>query len=121
MDYRNDMFNDRHTIIYGHTIDKKLMFASLKNVLDNPSINEIEVYEDGRFQTYLIYSVYITKPVNDYLRIVFEDKEYKTFLEKTKKKSIYKYYINPKVEDKLLTLSTCFLDDQRLVIHAIKE
>ena len=52
---------------------------------------------------------------------MFEDKEYKTFLEKTKKKSIYKYYINPKVEDKLLTLSTCFLDDQRLVIHAIKE
>lgn len=120
MDYRNDYFNDMNTIIYGHTIDNKLMFASLKNILSDNSINEIEVYENEGFVKYQIFSVYIIEPVNDYLRMNFPVNEYDMFLNDIKERSIYDYGIDVNVGDKILTLSTCYQNDDRLVIHAKK-
>lgn len=121
MDYRNDSFNDNNTIIYGHTIDNKLMFASLKNILNDNSIDEIEIYEEGKFFKYKVFSVYIIDPVNDYLRINFPPEEYKMFLSDIKKRSIYNYDITPNENNKILTLSTCYKEEKRLVIHAVKE
>ena len=35
LDYRNNILNDKNTIIYGHGRVNKTMFGSLKNILDN--------------------------------------------------------------------------------------
>ena len=121
MDYRNDHFNDKNTIIYGHTINNGLMFGSLKKILKDRTINEIEVYDNGKYVKYHIFSVYIVEPVNDYLRINFSDSEYLNFLKFIKSRSAYDYGIEVNKEDKILTLSTCYQKDKRLVIHAIRE
>jgi len=126
MDYRNNIDSlDKNTIIYGHRNSKGLMFGTLKNVLDkswytnknNQIITFNSLNEDMKWQ---IFSIYTLKNTNDYLIVDFSsDTTYINFINKIKSRSIYNFGIDLGVDDKILTLSTCYNNaEYRLVVHA---
>ena len=124
MDYRNELFNNQNTIIYGHAMKNKTMFGSIKDMfksswLDNYK-HEIKIYEKNSFVTYKIISIYETEAVNDYLRTNFTNEEYKEFINKILKRSYYDFKTSVNDNDKMITLSTCSGQNKRLVVHAIR-
>ena len=66
-----------------------------------------------------IFSVYHIPTTSDYIQTVFESKqEYKKFLEMLLKRSSYDFKTSIKDSDRILTLSTCYNDKERVVLHA---
>ncbi len=126
MDYRNSLFNlDTNTIIYGHNMYYSgVMFGSLaktykKDWYSNPEnlvISFDTIFESMNYQIFSIYKVSKTK---DYLKTYFaDDNEFNSFVDMIKKRSIKDFEVDVKSGDKILTLSTCTGENQRLVIHA---
>ena len=124
MNYLNNGFNDENTILFGHHMRNKTMFAQLekykeKEFFQNDNDIKIEV-ENDKVLTYKVFSVYVTDANDNYIKTNFDNKsEYKEFLDKIKNKSIYKSDINVDENDKLITLSTCSYEfnDARMVVH----
>ncbi len=127
MDARNkrDMSDD-NTIIYGHNYyESTIMFGTLKYALNEKWIsnkkNLIISFDSlyGNLQ-YEIFSVYIVPPVNDYLRINYDNiLDRLEFFNMLKDRSIHKFDTTITGEDKILTLSTCEeKGTKRLVVHA---
>lgn len=125
LDYRNESdLNNRNSIIYGHSRLDKTMFGSLNRVLksnwynnkDNHIIRISSIKENTMWQ---IFSVYKIKAESYYITTDFNnDDEYIKFLDTIKRRSIYDFNTTLNKEDKILTLSTCFSDTERTVIHA---
>ena len=124
MNYLNNGFNDENTILFGHHMRNKTMFAQLekykeKEFFHNNNDIKIEV-ENDKVLTYKVFSVYVTDANDNYIKTNFDNKsEYKEFLDKIKNKSIYKSDINVDENDKIITLSTCSYEfnDARMVVH----
>lgn len=124
MNYLNHGFNDENTILFGHHMRNKTMFAQLekykeKEFFHNNNDIKIEV-ENDKVLTYKVFSVYVTDANDNYIKTNFDNKsEYKEFLDKIKNKSIYKSDINVDENDKIITLSTCSYEfnDARMVVH----
>ena len=124
MNYLNNGFNDENTILFGHHMRNKTMFAQLekykeKEFFQNDNDIKIEV-ENDKVLTYKVFSVYVTDANDNYIKSKFDNKsEYNEFLDKIKNKSIYKSDINVDENDKIITLSTCSyeFDDARMVVH----
>lgn len=124
MNYLNNGFNDENTVLFGHHMRNKTMFAQLKKYEEKEffygdNIIEIEI-EDGKILKYKVFSAYVTDANDNYIKTNFDDKtQYKEFLEKIKNKSIYKPDIDVTEDDKIITLSTCSyeFDDARMVVH----
>ena len=70
--------------------------------------------------TFKVFSIYTIDETNDYLYISFNEKDkYQKFLDKISKRSIEDFDVNVSSEDKIITLSTCYISEhQRLVVHA---
>jgi sortase B len=127
MDYRNDYeAKDLHTILYGHTMKDGSMFTDLikyksqEFYLKNPVINFSTLYEDLLWE---IFSIYVTDTEFYYIKTDFESSyDYKVFIEKIRKRSLYNTGVTASEKDNILTLSTCSYDfkNARLVIHARK-
>lgn len=125
LDYRNNVnLNDRNSIIYAHSRLDKSMFGSLSKVLksswyndkDNHIIRTSSLTENSLWQ---IFSVYRIKTESYYITTYFEDdNEYLEFLNTLKTRSIYDFNTNLSASDKILTLSTCYSDTERTVVHA---
>lgn len=126
MDYRNSLYNmDQNTIIYGHNMYYSgVMFGTLtkaykKDWYTNPENQIISfntIYESMNYQIFSIYKVPKTK---DYLKTYFaNDDEFNTFVKMIKDRSINDFEVEINPGDKILTLSTCTGENQRLVIHA---
>ena len=125
LDYRNDIdFLNTNTIIYGHGRVDGTMFGSLKNILNEDILNNqknfnIYLYLPNKTYTFEIFSAYHVKTTNDYLKTEFTDeKEYEKFLTLIKSRSKYKFSIDVNSHDKILTLSTCYNDREKMVVHA---
>ena len=124
MNYLNNGFNDENTILFGHHMRNKTMFAQLekykeKEFFQNDNDIKIEV-ENDKVLTYKVFSVYVTDANDNYIKTNFDNKsEYKELLDKIKNKSIYKSDINVDENDKIITLSTCSykFNDARMVVH----
>ncbi|MDD6272364.1 MAG: class B sortase, partial [bacterium] len=129
LDYRNNLENlNDNTIIYGHNMSNGTMFGSLKNVLDSSwrkNESNMIITLDTQYGQYKfkIFSAYKVDYTTDYLISNFESKEEKTnFIKLITNRSIIKTSIQAKVDDKILTLSTCSgntSNNRRLVVHAI--
>ena len=124
MNYLNNGFNDENTVLFGHHMRNKTMFAQLKKYKEKEFFygnNNIEIeIKDGKTLKYKVFSVYVTDANDNYIKTNFDNKsEYKEFLDKIKNKSIYKSDINVDENDKIITLSTCSyeFDDARMVVH----
>ena len=66
-----------------------------------------------------IFSIYHIPTSSDYLKTNFStDDEYKEFINVIKNRSIYKFNTEVTTNDKILTLSTCYRTNEKLVVHA---
>ena len=125
LDYRNNKdFSNRNNIIYGHSRLDKSMFGSLSKVLKKEWYNNrdnhiIRVSIDKENTLWQIFSVYKIKNESYYITTDFNnDNEYLEFLNKVKSRSIYDFNTKIDSNDKILTLSTCYSDTERTVVHA---
>lgn len=125
MDYRNhNEFFDTNTILYAHGRLDNTMFGSLRNVIeeswyknqDNYIINYSNDYYNTMWQ---VFSVYKIKTTNDYLNINFSSpKKYQEFIDLIKNRSVYDFKVDVTSDDKLMTLSSCYDDINKVVLHA---
>jgi len=125
LDYRNSPdFSGKNNIIYGHHRKDNTMFTTLLNALNyNWYINKdnhiIRISTESTNTLWQIISVYKTPVESYYIKTNFyTDNEYKTFLDTIVGRSIHNFNTDTTIEDKILTLSTCYTDDIRLVVHA---
>lgn len=125
MDYRNKKDEyDKNTIIYAHGRYDNTMFGSLRKILssdwtkniNNHVITISTEYENTLWQ---VFSVYKIKTTNDYLETNFTNED--SFLKFSKMlmdRSEYNFNTIVDKNDKILTLSTCYDDDYKVVLHA---
>ena len=131
MDYRNNLNSinkienlDNNTILYAHARLDNVMFGSLKNILKNDwynnKNNHIIKLSTSKYSTlWQVFSIYHLKTTNDYIRVYFKSNDdFQQFLDKIQKRSYYEFNSPVKSSDKILTLSTCYHDDERMVMHA---
>ena len=128
MDYRNDsiMENNKNTIIYGHGLQNKALFGTLKKTINESWYNNndnliIKTVDENTSYIWQIFSIYTFETDNDYIQTEFtSDEDYLDFIDLIKGRSIKDFGIELDENDKVLTLSTCYsIDgDIKLVIHA---
>ena len=125
LDYRNSSdFSNRNNIIYGHSRLDKTMFGSLSKVLKSSWYNNkdnhiIRLSLEDENTLWQIFSVYKIKTETYYITTDFSnDNEYLDFLNTIKNRSLYDFQSNLSKDDKILTLSTCYSDTERTVVHA---
>lgn len=119
LDYRNDsnISNNYNTILYGHHLLNKTMFGTLDKVLDNnPTIT---IKTSTNTYLYQVFSYYETLPEAYYLQTEFLNlNKYLEFLNTIKNRSMKDYNVSVLETDKIITLSTCSLDNtKRIVVH----
>ena len=124
LDYRNNVedFN-QNTIIYAHGRLNKTMFGTLRNILNSSWLHETNnhviklstEYENTLWQVISVYKIPVT---DDYLQINFDDGEFKKFGDMLINRSAYNFNTNITDNDKIITLSTCYDDNTRVVLHA---
>lgn len=125
-DYQNTFPElSTNTIIYGHTYKRTTNYSTLKDVLEDKWLNNKENHKitldtEKERLTFEVFSIYTLEETNDYLQISFKTKEkYQKYLNKSIKRSIKKFDTTPTTDDKILTLSTCYIDaNHRLVVQA---
>ena len=125
LDYRNNIDElDKNTVIYGHARKDKSMFGTLKYTLDKSWYNKksnqiIKVTTDKYNLEFQVFSTYHIKTEDYYIQTSFEnDEAFKSFLDKIKKRSTYRYNVDLNEKDYILTLSTCYNNEQKVVLHA---
>lgn len=123
LDYRNNGFNDKNTIIYGHGRINGTMFGSLKDTLksswqSNKDNYIIKISTEKENSIWQIFSVYKIATTSDYLKTSFSDNEFESFINLIKERSSYNFETDVTNEDKVLTLSTCYNDNDKMVVHA---
>ena len=125
LDYRNDINNlSKNNIIYGHARLDKTMFGSLKNTLKKSWFNNkdnrvIRVSTEKENSLWQIFSVYHIKTESYYITVNFKnDDEFQKYINKSLSRSIYNFDTNVSVDDTILTLSTCYGDNEKLVVQA---
>lgn len=125
LDYRNDLSKDeKHTILYAHGRYDGTMFGSLFTTLkdswyQNKENHIIKYATEDSTSLWQIFSVYKIPNTSDYLKIKFStDEKYLEFLEKLQNRSIYNFEADLTKEDKIITLSTCYDDYNKMVVHA---
>lgn len=125
LDYRNNKnLTDKNNIIYGHHRVNNTMFTSLLNTLNqswytNKDNHIIRISLENENSLWQIISVYKIPTESYYITTKFnDDNEFITFLDTISKRSIYNFNYNVNKEDIILTLSTCYDDNTRVVVHA---
>lgn len=124
LDYRNNFINNKNTIIYAHGRTDKTMFGSLRDVLSNEWLSNssnfvVKVSTEKESGLYQIFSVYRIKNTNDYITTEFNDDiEYQEFLNMLLNRSFYNFNTSINSTDNILTLSTCYNDYEKIVVHA---
>lgn len=125
LDYRNNNdLNNKNTIFYAHSRLDKTMFGSLSKVLKSSWYNNkdnhiIRLSTDTENTLWQIFSVYKIPEESYYITTNFNsNKEYTKFLNTIKQRSIHNFNTNLDANDKILTLSTCYSDTERTVVHA---
>lgn len=125
LDYRNNQkLDDKNNIIYGHYRKDKTMFATLLNALNyswytNKDNHIIRISTEEENTLWQIISVYKIPVESYYIKVDFtNDKDYEKFLDTIISRSVHNFNSDINIEDKILTLSTCYSDDIRMVVHA---
>ena len=124
MDYRNTLEEDKNTIIYAHARLDKTMFGSLKKVINDEWLSDTSnyvvklstPYENTLWQ---VFSVYRIPTTSDYLTTVFyDDDDFNTFTSMLINRSTYNFNTPVNSTDRILTLSTCYNNSDKVVLHA---
>lgn len=125
MDYRNNPQEfDKNTIIYGHGRSNTSMFGTLKNILKSSWFKDsnnyvIKLATEQENSLWEVFSVYKIPTTSDYLQIKFSsDEEFQNFANKLIERSAYNFNTPVNSTDKIITLSTCWNDEEKVVMHA---
>ena len=124
LDYRNNIKElDQNTIIYAHGRLDKTMFGTLRTILKsswltNTKNHVIKLSTENENTLWQVFSVYKIPNTNDYLYINFSKEDFKSFSEMLIKRSAHDFKTSLNENDKILTLSTCYDDDTKVVLHA---
>lgn len=124
LDYRNNDTDNKNTIIYGHGRYDKTMFGTLRDILESSWVNNkdnyiIKISTEKENTLWQIFSAYHIPTTSDYLQIDFkDDDEFQEFVNKLKNRSAYNFDTTASKSDKILTLSTCYSNQEKMVIHA---
>ncbi|MCL1876432.1 class B sortase [Candidatus Saccharibacteria bacterium] len=125
MDFRNDTsMTNPNTIIYGHSRLDNTMFGSLKNILKTSWVNNKDNYvvryvSESEIMLYQVFSVYKIPVESYYIQTSFGgDRDYQDWLDTMIGRSQYNFNTSVNTGDRILTLSTCYTDDTRVVLHA---
>jgi len=117
---------DKNISLFGHARLDGSMFGSLKTTLTkewqsdekNLIITFITENEKSKYQ---VFSTYKIKEEDYYIKSDFRNNEFNEFLGVVKKRSNKDYKVELNEQDKVLTLSTCDINDKyRIVLHAKK-
>lgn len=125
LDYRNNIDTmDKNTILYAHGRYDNTMFGTLRNILTNGWLDDTDNYviklsTEKENTLWQVFSIYRIPTTNDYLQINFDDgNEFMTFSQMLIDRSDYNFNTMVSANDKILTLSTCYDDYDKMVIHA---
>jgi len=126
LDYRNDINNQsKNTIIYAHSRLDKTMYGTLKYTLksnwqkkkDNQIITLTTT--DNTEYKYQVFSTYHIQTEDYYITTKFSsENDFKNFIKTIKNRSNHNYKVDVTPEDYILTLSTCYSDKEKTVLHA---
>ena len=127
LDYRNSINNlSRNTVIYGHDRKDDSMFGSLSNIYtkswqNNKNNHIIKISTPTENTMWQIFSIYHLPATNDYIKTSFSsDDSFQSFINLISGRSMYNFNTKATVNDKILTLSTCYGSSgkERTVVHA---
>lgn len=125
LDYRNNAKEfDRNSIIYAHGRQNQTMFGSLKNILSSSWIENtnnyvIKLSTETENTLWQVFSVYRIPTTSDYLQVSFDNNdEFINFANMLKNRSQHDFDTAVSENDKILTLSTCYNNDDKVVLHA---
>lgn len=124
LDYRNDPDNfGRNNILYAHGRLDNTMFGSMKKIVtpawyNNTNNYVVKTSNENYNALWQVFSVYTILPESYYIRTKFNDSEFETFLNTITSRSVHDFGVIPTIEDKILTLSSCYDDTKRVVLHA---
>ena len=125
LDYRNNINElSRNTIIYAHGRLDTTMFGSLKNILSNGWLNNttnyvVKLSTETENTLWQVFSVYHIPTTNDYIKVNFySNEEFTKWSNMILKRSAHNFNTTINENDKVLTLSTCFNDKEKVVLHA---
>ena len=125
LDYRNSINNlSKNTIIYAHGRLDTTMFGSLKNILssgwlDNTDNYIVKLSTETENTLWQVFSVYHIPTTSDYIQVNFSsDEEFKNWTMMLINRSQFNFNTTVNELDNILTLSTCFNEDEKVVLHA---
>ena len=125
LDYRNNINElSRNTIIYAHGRLDTTMFGSLKNILSNGWLNNttnyvVKLSTETENTLWQVFSIYHIPTTNDYIKVNFSStNEFNKWSKMILKRSAHNFNTTINENDKVLTLSTCFNDKEKVVLHA---
>lgn len=125
LDFRNNLDElNQNTILYAHGSVNNTMFGSLRWIFkdkwfNNNSNRIVQISTENANYAWEVFSVYTIEPESYYITTNFDNnEEYKNFLNTIFSRSFHKYKSNLNENDKILTLSSCYNDTKRMVLHA---
>ena len=126
IDYRTKLNEDKNVIIYGHNANNyDIPFRYLRYYLKEEFYKNnkyIDIKTDDGNSKYEIFSVYISNGDYTHLNIKFPSEEsFSNHLEYLKSKSIYGTSTSVSASDSIITLQTCLLKDNALIVISAKK
>lgn len=124
MDYRNNLIDDKNTIIYAHGRFDETMFGPLRLLVQSGWATDsnnfyIKMSTENENTLWRVFSVYHIPTTSDYIQTVFtDDEEFLTFVQMLKNRSILTFKTEISKEDRIITLSTCYNNKEKMVLHA---
>ena len=126
IDYRTKLNDDKNVIIYGHNANNyDIPFRYLRYYLKEEFYKNnkyIDIKTDDGNSRYEIFSVYISNGDYKHLDIKFSSEEsFLNHLNYLKSKSIYGTSTSVSASDSIITLQTCLLKNDALIIKRAKK
>ena len=125
LDYRNNINElSKNTILYAHGRLDYTMFGSLRNItksswLNNSNNYVVKLSAETENTLWQVFSVYHIPTTNDYIKVNFNsNEEFTTWTEMLINRSSYNFNTTVQENDNILTLSTCYDDYEKVVLHA---
>ena len=125
IDHRWNPEKSKNLLVYGHNMSNDTMLGQLECYLDTAVCRDYPYFwyvTPDKVYRCDIVSVYITDIYDDYTQTDFlTEIDFLEFVDQIIYKSYYDFGLRPAAEDKLFSISTCYMvgSDQRLSIHAV--
>lgn len=123
-DYRNNSIDEKHIILYAHGRYDNTLFGTLRNITTNDWLNDpnnfiIKLSTPKVNSLWQVFSIYKIPNTSDYLKVSFTtNEEFLSFTTMLLNRSVYNFNTTISPNDKIITLSTCYDDFTKSVIHA---